>query len=272
MNYTTAKLIQRYRKRAGMNLFKSSTPEKARRKTSLEEEVSKRFPDSTLTKSRLVVLESQDSKRHREPTPQELYQMAVVLNVPMMALIIDTEDPYGNCQIAHTENPHALGRIPEDITNMQVISEQVLQWGATDTDTVSGYVVRSTYVPLGNDPFAMCKYAEEASLLASLLPSVVQHHPDDMTQSEMQSIQYRDEQSAGLMMEEVRELQINGVDIPADELAKINNALQQVKEYWESRRRYAVPLDDGTVREFKYEKTYQKGDFKPNKKNGSDLS
>lgn len=111
--HMTGFLIRKYRNARGWIL-----KENAQRGISLLDKIEEIFGERmepTLTSNAIRNMESQDEKRHREPTPQELYQIARALEVPMMALIIDVEDPYGTCPFAP---------IGED--NCKVLAEQII--------------------------------------------------------------------------------------------------------------------------------------------------
>lgn len=266
-NFVTALLIRRYRTRAGMNLCKSRNPNKARRKTSLQEEVTKRFPGTSLTQSRLIAIESQNLKRHQEPTPQELYQIAATLGVPMLALVIDGEDPYGDCQIARTKNPRAMGRIQNNIENMMVMESELLQWGSSETitgDARDGFGEFYRYLSNGHgeDPTYMCKCALAINMLSHILLMRIKNHEMHSLSEGMKQM-YREQESraAGVMMWYLRDLQVGGVMVPDGELNRVKQAVKAVRDYWNLEgveASFAVPLDGEDVLENAYMRKFGK--------------
>lgn len=90
--YPTGALIHKYRKERGWTIT-----ENPKRGTSILQVIKERFGEAAsprlLKKETFKNLESQGS-HHTEPTAVELYQIAVVLEVPLLALIMDYDTPH----------------------------------------------------------------------------------------------------------------------------------------------------------------------------------
>lgn len=91
-DYLTGKLIRRYRKEKGWSLA-----EEPKRGTSILQMIEERFGEAAsprlLKKETFKNFESQGT-HHTEPTALELYQISQVLEVPLLALIMDYEAPH----------------------------------------------------------------------------------------------------------------------------------------------------------------------------------
>ena len=107
--YITAYLIKKYRLNAGLALKEPKKDPQRLRKPSLMGKIRELFGDrTTLTDAVLTNIESQGS-RHREPTPEELFQISSALDVPMIALIVDQEDPFAPCPLSQgTKTNHEV--------------------------------------------------------------------------------------------------------------------------------------------------------------------
>ncbi|PJM75363.1 helix-turn-helix domain-containing protein [Bifidobacterium simiarum] len=110
--YMTGYLIRRYRKERGWIIKR-----KPDRGTSLSDRIHEIFGDKaleSLTDSALKNIETQNEAHHREPTPQELYQIARALEVPIMALIVDAKDPFAVCPFS-----------PKQETNCEIAFDEI---------------------------------------------------------------------------------------------------------------------------------------------------
>lgn len=247
--FTTARLIRRYRIKAGLALKESTKkPEQVqRRHVSLMQRIHEIFgDDTTLTNAVLVNIESQTPGRHREPTPRELYQIARALRVPMLALIIDTEDPFGVCELARSSSPDTLD-------NSDVLYYELLMFGKTMPPD-DGLPLVDTYATTpttdkNEDPTELTKYALTMHYTARALFNRSMRKSVPSSGIKYQMERQQDIIRAQGMLEYLRQLVIAGIQVPEKELKHVEDAANAVASLWDAEDEvWATTAGEGSYR------------------------
>lgn len=231
----TGYLIKRYRLKEGLALKAPTKPkgEIKRKHESLMGKITEIFGASTtLTNAVLVNIESQDPKRHREPTAKELYQIARALDVPMLTLIIDAEDPFGTCQIAE-------GSKPDILDNSDVLRDEMLIWGETGSKSA---IERYEVTMLGNYGFDPMQNTKDALTMNDIahktLNRIKNYKKNGMKnggfhdRSTIDRFRQSDIDEIDWAMELMDALTNRNVAIPEKQIRLVEQAAIEVADYW----------------------------------------
>lgn len=233
--YMTGYLIKKYRLKKRLALKAATKPEAEikRKHASLMGKINEIFGTSTtLTNAVLVNIENQDPQRHREPTATELYQIARALDVPMMALIVDADDPFGTC-------PLAAASAPDILDNSDVLRDELLIWGENDTKGMIGRYAVTLIGDYGSDPLQNTKDAltmnDIAHTLLNRISNYRKHNAQEDGLRDHQTIKrfrQSDIDEADWAMELMDALTSRNVVIPENQIHLVEQAAIEVADYW----------------------------------------
>ena len=200
--------VHHFRVKARLTL---SRPKRETRKAehSMYSAVEKEFPHiTTLSDSQFENIESRVPARQKQLTLTEAYQIAHVFHVPVLALMVDLQQPYRQARIAE----------PDKVTVMEFVARQLEPTGGIDTTDLRK-----------DDPFTPVKTALRLTELRREIRRRIDEHDasnDDGLRDEIIAM-------VRTMSELVASLSGMGVIMHHDEQVRLRRVIEDAADVWD---------------------------------------